>query len=88
MKDSKMNDSKMKDSTRRTVRTTIQALFAVAAALPLLADSPGVADIPGYAAVVAVAAALTRLMSVPSVERALPAWLRQRAAKEGADGEQ
>ncbi|MET8025197.1 hypothetical protein [Streptomyces avermitilis] len=75
----------MTDPTRRALRTAIQALFAVAAALPLLTDSPGVADIPAFAALVAAATTFSRLMSVPAVERLLPDWLRMQA---GADGEQ
>ncbi|WP_286253205.1 hypothetical protein [Streptomyces graminofaciens] len=54
----------MTDSNRRAVRTAPQALLAVAAAVPLLADSPGVADLPGYATLVAAATALSRLMSI------------------------
>ncbi|EKX67133.1 hypothetical protein Sipo8835_46225 [Streptomyces ipomoeae] len=76
----------MTDSNRRAVRTAFQALLAVAAAVPLLADSPGMADLPGYATLVAAATALSRLMSMPAVERLLPPWLKAEA-EEGADGE-
>ncbi|MEI5523820.1 hypothetical protein [Streptomyces brasiliscabiei] len=77
----------MTDSNRRAVRTAFQALLAVATALPLLADTPGVAELPFYATLVAAATALSRLMSLPSVERLLPPWLK--AGPEGsADGEQ
>ncbi|MFI6334736.1 hypothetical protein [Streptomyces sp. NPDC050535] len=75
----------MTEPNRRALRTTVQVLFAMAAALPLLAGSPGLADIPAAATVVAAAGVLSRLMTVPAVERLLPGWLRQR---EGADGEQ
>ncbi|UUU22542.1 hypothetical protein [Streptomyces sp. DSM 40750] len=77
----------MTDSNRRAVRTAFQAMLAVAAAVPLLADTPGVADLPGYATLVVAATALSRLMSMPSVERLLPPWLKA-DTEEGADGEQ
>ncbi|UUU33521.1 hypothetical protein JIX56_28760 [Streptomyces sp. CA-210063] len=77
----------MTDSNRRALRTAFQALLAVAAAVPLLADTPGIADLPGYATLVVAATALSRLMSMPSVERLLPPWLRAGAGG-GADGEQ
>ncbi|NEA50765.1 hypothetical protein [Streptomyces sp. SID10815] len=66
----------MKDSTRRTVRTAFQTLLAVAAALPLLAGAPGLADLPALGVLVATATAISRLMSTPAVEDALPDWLR------------
>lgn len=78
----------MTDSNRRAVRTAFQALLAVAAAVPMLADSPGVADLPGYATLVVAATAFSRLMAVPSVERLLPGWLKQRPDEGSADGEQ
>lgn len=67
----------MRDSLRRPLRTAVQAAFALLAALPLLADDPGVADVPALAAAIAGAAVLSRLMSVPAVERLLPSWLRR-----------
>ncbi|MFF8729095.1 hypothetical protein ACF073_21735 [Streptomyces sp. NPDC015171] len=67
----------MTDSTRRTVRTAVQTLLAVAAALPLMADDPRLADLPAFGALVTVAAAVSRLMSAPAVEEALPRWLRK-----------
>jgi hypothetical protein len=75
----------MTEPNRRALRTAVQALFAVAAALPLLVGTPGVGDLPGFAALVAAATAFSRLMSLPAVERLLPDWLREQA---GADGEQ
>ncbi|MBZ3908773.1 hypothetical protein [Streptomyces griseiscabiei] len=78
----------MTDSNRRALRTAFQALLAVAAAVPLLADTPGVAELPFCATLVAAATALSRLMSLPSVERLLPGWLRRREPEGGADGEQ
>ncbi len=73
-----------KDTTRRALRTAVQALFTLLAALPLLAADPGIADVPVLAALVAFATGLSRLMSVPAVEALLPPWLR-RPAGEGAD---
>ncbi|MDX3694049.1 hypothetical protein PV726_27680 [Streptomyces europaeiscabiei] len=77
----------MTDSNRRALRTAFQALLAVAAAVPLLAGTPEVADLPGYATLVVAATALSRLMSLPSVERLLPPWLKA-GTEGGADGEQ
>ena len=76
----------MTESNRRALRTAFQALLAVAAAVPLLADTPGVADLPGYATLVVAATAFSRLMSMPSVDRLLPTWLKR--ADGGAAGEQ
>lgn len=66
----------MSDAGRRSLRTLVQTLFALTTALPLLADDPAVRELPGVALAVAVAGALSRLMSAPAVERLLPAWLR------------
>ncbi|MFJ4524668.1 hypothetical protein ACIP4Y_27590 [Streptomyces sp. NPDC088810] len=67
----------MSDSTRRAVRTAFQTVLAVAAALPLLADDARLADLPAFGALVTVATAVSRLMSAPAVENALPDWLRK-----------
>ncbi|MFF8959096.1 hypothetical protein [Streptomyces sp. NPDC014894] len=68
----------MNEPRRRALRTAVQVLFALLAALPLLADEPGIADLPAFAALIAVAGAVSRLMSVPAVERILPPWLRRK----------
>ena len=70
----------MTDATRRTLRTAVQTLVAL---VQQLAGEPAARDAPAVAGVVAVAAALTRLMSLPEVERLLPSWLR----REQSEGE-
>ena len=68
----------MSDSTRRTLRTTVQTLLGLLAAVPLLADSGSLpATLPGLALAVSVSTTLTRLMALPGVEQLLPAWLRR-----------
>jgi hypothetical protein len=64
----------MSDAARRTLRTSVQTLVAL---VPLLAGVPAARDVPTLAGVVAMAAALTRLMATPEVERVLPPWLRK-----------
>jgi hypothetical protein len=61
----------MTDSTRRVIRTTVEVLIALAAALPVLVAEAGldVARWPWLAVVLAVAAAITRIMASPVTER-------------------
>lgn len=65
----------MRDSTRRTIRTLIQALAAAAVATPGIyqaatGQDPALAT--GYAAVgIAVAAGLARVMALPAVDALL-----------------
>jgi len=67
----------MTDATRRTIRTAVQVLLGLAAGLPLLVDTAGLpATLPGVGTALAVAAAVTRVMALPTVESWLPAWLR------------
>lgn len=67
----------MKDSTRRTIRTSIQSLLGLLAAIPLLVDAGDLPSaLPGLATVVAVATVVTRVMANPAVDRLLPFWLR------------
>ncbi|GAA2238594.1 hypothetical protein GCM10010232_26730 [Streptomyces amakusaensis] len=77
----------MNEPARRALRTAVQVLFALLAALPLLADDPGVADLPALAALIAVAGAVSRLMSVPAVERVLPPWLRGRKEEDAHESQ-
>ncbi|MFD4916895.1 hypothetical protein ACFWNR_27260 [Streptomyces virginiae] len=67
----------MTDASRRTVRTVVQTVLALAAGLPLIIDA---ASIPQTAAGVglalAVAVGVTRVMALPVVEALLPRWLR------------
>ncbi|WP_033818879.1 hypothetical protein [Kitasatospora sp. MBT63] len=72
----------MTDATRRTIRTTIWTVAAVAAALPLLIHTAGLPDaLPGIGTVIGVSAAITRLAALPTVDQLLPAWLRKEAAR-------
>ncbi|MFZ3569288.1 hypothetical protein ACNYS0_20265 [Streptomyces sp. BH034] len=68
----------MKDSTRRTLRTVVQTVVGLAAALPVLLPTLGVPETAaGYGLALAVAAGITRAMNSPTVQRFLPAWLRK-----------
>ena len=67
----------MKESTTRTIRTAVQAVFAVAAGAPILLSSLGVETTVGYGAVVVtVAAAITRLHAVPAVNELLNKYFK------------
>jgi hypothetical protein len=67
----------MSDAIRRTVRTALQVVLGLAAGLPALVHTTGLpSTLPGLGVVLAVAAAVTRLMSLPLVEQLLPSWLR------------
>jgi hypothetical protein len=67
----------MKDSTRRTIRTSFQTGLALAAGLPLIVAASGVSDaLPGLGVVLAVAAGITRVMALPLIDGLLPSWLR------------
>ncbi|MYW68765.1 hypothetical protein GTY65_32505 [Streptomyces sp. SID8379] len=66
----------MTEAARRTLRTALQTVVAL---LPLLADGGAAADVPALAGVVAVAAAVSRVMALPEVDRLLPHWLRKEA---------
>lgn len=67
----------MKDSTKRTLRTILQAAVGIAVALPGIIAASGVpATLPWVAGALAIAGGLTRLMAMPSVQLLLPPWLR------------
>ncbi|MCX3064192.1 hypothetical protein [Streptomyces beihaiensis] len=67
----------MTNDTKRTIRTAVQFLVGLAAALPLLVHASGIPETaPGVGVGLAVAAAVTRLMAMPVVQRLLPGWLR------------
>lgn len=69
--------SQMKESTKRTLRTVLQSVVGLAAALPLIVSASGVPEtVPGVALALAVSAALTRIMAIPAVNDLLPEWLR------------
>lgn len=72
----------LSDSTRRTIRTTLQTTLGLAAAAPLIVDASGIpAATPGLAVGLAVAAGVTRVMALPAVDRLLPTWLRTAPAR-------
>ncbi|MFJ6214993.1 hypothetical protein ACIQGZ_16905 [Streptomyces sp. NPDC092296] len=74
----------MKDSTRRTVRSTVQTALSLAAAAPLIVAASGIPETTaGVGAGLAVAAGVTRVMALPQVDRLLPAWLRKGAVDGG-----
>jgi ABC-type phosphate transport system permease subunit len=67
----------MSDASRRTARTVLQNVLALAAGLPLIIDAADLpAATPGVAVSLAVAGAITRIMALPVVDRLLPPWLR------------
>ncbi|MEL3944509.1 hypothetical protein [Streptomyces sp. LNU-CPARS28] len=67
----------MTDASRRTVRTLVQNVLAIAAGLPLIIDAAGIEQTAaGVGLALAVAAAITRVMALPVVDNLLPAWLR------------
>ena len=71
----------MKESTKRTIRTVLQTIVGLAAALPLIIGASGVSEsVPGVAVALAVSGALTRIMAVPAVNDLLPEWLRVESA--------
>ncbi|MEU7602223.1 hypothetical protein [Streptomyces sp. NPDC041003] len=67
----------MTDATRRTVRTVVQTVLALAAGLPLIIDASGIPQTAaGVGLALAVAGGVTRVMALPVVEALLPSWLR------------
>lgn len=67
----------MSEHTRRTARTVLQVILALAAGLPLIIDAAGIPQsAAGVGVVLAVAAGVCRVMALPVVERVMPAWLR------------
>ncbi|MFD7262084.1 hypothetical protein [Streptomyces sp. NPDC059874] len=75
----------MNDASRRTVRTIVQTVLALAAGLPLIIDAAGIPQTAvGVGLALAVAGGVTRVMALPVVEALLPQWLR---AAPSADAE-
>lgn len=75
----------MTDKNRRTARTVVQTIVGLAAALPILLPTLGIpSTAAGYGVVLAVAAAVTRAMASPTMQRILPAWLRTAPDAEGS----
>ncbi|MEU6239212.1 hypothetical protein [Kitasatospora sp. NPDC047058] len=76
----------MTDATRRTIRTGLQALLGLLAALPLLVSTAGIPEtLPGIAVALTVAGAVTRVMALDVVEQLLPAWLRTPPKEDDAE---
>ncbi|UWM52062.1 hypothetical protein N0X72_25285 [Streptomyces carpaticus] len=74
----------MSDEMRRTVRTAVQWVVSVAAALPAIVSAAGVPEaLPGVALGLGVAAAITRVMALDVVDALLPGWLRKAPAEDG-----
>jgi hypothetical protein len=74
----------MTDANRRTVRTIVQTVLALASGLPLIINAAGIPQgAAGVGLALAVAGGLTRVMALPVVDNLLPAWLR--AAPNGDD---
>jgi hypothetical protein len=72
----------MSDSARRTARTILAVVLALAAGLPLLVRTAGLPDtLPGLGTVLAVAAAITRVMALPQVDAWMPGWLKMAPSK-------
>ncbi|WP_405659710.1 hypothetical protein [Streptomyces sp. RK9] len=67
----------MTDATRRTIRTVVQTVLALAAGLPLIIEAAGIPQTAaGIGVALAVAGGITRVMALPVVENLLPRWLR------------
>lgn len=62
----------MSAQTKRTIRTILQTVFALAAGLPLILAASGIpATAGGVAIALAVAGGATRVMALPVVEQLL-----------------
>ena len=62
----------------------MQDAVSLAAALPLIVQASGVPETTaGVGVGLAVAAAVTRVMALPAVDRLLPGWLRMAARDSG-----
>lgn len=67
----------MTDANRRTIRTVVQTVLALAAGLPLIINAAGIPQTAaGVGVALAVAGGITRVMALPVVENLLPTWLR------------
>ncbi|TLF72932.1 hypothetical protein [Nocardia cyriacigeorgica] len=67
---------------RTTVRTVFQLVVGIAAALPMIVAASGLPETAaGVGVALGVAAAITRLMSLPAVNGALAVWLPWLAAE-------
>jgi hypothetical protein len=62
----------MQTSTKRSIRTAIQAAAGIATALPAIVAASGIPEsLPWVAGALTVAAGLARIMALPAVEQLL-----------------
>lgn len=62
----------MSTDTKRSIRTVLQALVAIAIVLPAVVDASGIpATLPWVAGALAVAGGLARVMALPGVQSLL-----------------
>lgn len=82
----------MSDATRRTIRTVVQVVVGLAAALPLVVATSGLGDVealaPYVGAALVVAGAITRVMALPVVESFLARYVPWLSAGGAGEGEQ
>jgi len=77
----------MNDATRRTLRTTLEVIVALAAVVPVVVATIGLDTITNpalagiLAGIVTVAATITRIAALPAVEEFLQTWLPWLAAE-------
>lgn len=73
---------------RAVVRTIIQLVVGLAAAMPMIVDSTGLpTTVAGIGTALAISATITRLMSIPAVNAALAAWVPWLAAEPRTGGD-
>ncbi|WP_207921298.1 hypothetical protein [Micromonospora sp. KC721] len=60
---------------RATVRTTFAAVVALLSLLPVVAVTAGIDTVPAVAQIIGVAAAVTRILALPSVDNFLKQFL-------------
>ncbi|WP_284641509.1 hypothetical protein [Corynebacterium accolens] len=60
---------------RAMVRTAIAAALALLPALPEITNALGISAIPAVASVLAIAAAITRVLAIPAVDKWLDRYL-------------
>lgn len=67
----------MRDEWKRTIRTAIQSVIALAPIVPILVPALGISATAGVGAIlIAIAAAVTRVMQVPQVSELLNKYLK------------
>ncbi|MEV0968528.1 hypothetical protein [Microtetraspora glauca] len=67
----------MSNDTKRSLRTILQTVVAIAIVLPAVVDTAGIpSTLPWVAGALAAAGGLARVMALPGVQAILPGWLR------------